>query len=65
VPSATALFERTGFKTKQEWGDFMRRIENLRNNLAQSNAIAPGSWPETCDLVFRLEQLLEEIERSD
>jgi CBS domain-containing protein len=59
------LFEQTGFKTKQEWADFMRRIENLRNNLAHSNAIAPGSWPETCELVFGLEELLEKLERSE
>lgn len=59
------LFEQTGFKTKKEWTDFMSQIENLRNSLAHSNAIAPGSWPETCDLVFRLEELLGKLERSD
>jgi hypothetical protein len=59
------LFEQTGFKTKKEWTDFMSQIENLRNSLAHSNAIAPGSWTETCDLVFRLEELLGKLERSD
>lgn len=59
-----SLFDQTGFKSKQEWNDFMEKIEHLRNNLAHSNAIAPGSWPETRDLVFRLEELLGNLERS-
>ena len=57
-----ALFERTGFSSKNDWKSTMVKIENLRNNWAHSNEIRENSWPEKIDLAVRIEKLVVILE---
>jgi len=57
-----ALFERTGFSSKNDWKSISVKIENLRNNLAHSNEIRENSWPEKIDLAVRIEKLVVLLE---
>jgi hypothetical protein len=59
-----ALFERTGFSSKNDWKATMSKIESLRNSLAHSNEIKEDSWPEKIKLALRIEQLVVLFEKG-
>jgi hypothetical protein len=56
------LFEKTGYASKKEWKRVMVKVENLRNNLAHSNEINTGTWPEKAELALRIEELIRQLD---
>jgi CBS domain-containing protein len=51
-----------GFESRQAAQRFFSRVEALRNDLAHSNDILSGRWPELAELVQQCEKLLLHLE---
>ena len=50
------------FESRQAAQRFFSQVEALRNDLAHSNDILSGRWPELAELVRQCEQLLLQLE---
>lgn len=57
-----ALLTRTGFISRSSGERLFKFLEGLRNDLAHSNDILKGRWPELADRVLEAEQLLTRLE---
>ncbi|HAM73672.1 MAG TPA: hypothetical protein DCM86_18720 [Verrucomicrobiales bacterium] len=58
------LFAISGFASKRAAETFFKEVGTLRNALAHANDILAGRWPALADLVTRLEDLLERLEKA-
>jgi len=56
------LMSALGFSCKKEVDMLLGKLENLRNELAHSQDIITGSWPEICDLADAAESILPKCE---
>lgn len=51
-----------GFETNNAGEDFLKQLENLRNDLDHSQDILTGRWPELVDLAVKAEEILQKAE---
>lgn len=56
------LIEELGIKSKKKAKQIVEKLENLRNELAHSQDILTGKWPEICDLAAIAENILIKCE---
>jgi hypothetical protein len=57
------LLKGSGFESKTKGAKLLKKLENLRNNLAHSQDIITGNWPEIVDLTGRAEIVLRKLEK--
>jgi len=53
-----------GFDSKQSGEDYLKDLEELRNNLAHAQDIITGYWPKIVDLAEKAERLLQRCEEA-
>ena len=56
------LMPLLGLGSKKKAGQLLGKLENLRNELAHSQDIITGNWPEICDLADAAEHILFKCE---
>ena len=56
------LFLLGVFSGKEEGDQFLRQLEQLRNDLAHAQDIIKGRWPELADIVIQAEEFLHRLE---
>jgi hypothetical protein len=63
LKSSDEIRRLIGIESKKQVESFLKKAETLRNNLAHTQDIITGFWPEVADTIERIESLLERMEK--
>jgi anion-transporting ArsA/GET3 family ATPase len=64
VAQTDAIRSALGLSSEEEMDQLLKKLENLRNELAHSQDIITGNWPEVVELAEEAEELLIKCEEA-